>query len=341
MSRSELRRRCGQLLRAALKHVGKARGSYIAIGLAVALLLAIAPAEAAFTELIVFGDSLSDAGNDKLVFGVPLPPYFNGRFSNGPLWVDQFATGLGIPVATASLAGGRNYAYGGAESGEGSSFVSPFIPNLGPQIDAYIASGAMPTSSQLFVVFAGHNNFRGGETDPSVPVADMAAHITELAGLGASNFLVSTLMPLGKLPESEGGPNEAALDALTLQFNTLLLAQLPTLRTTLGVNIFEFDTWGVMQDMLANPGAYGFTNVTEPAYVGPLTGTGTVVPNPSQYLFWDDVHPATIAQSYIAAAALAAVPEPSSWLLAACGGLAVLAIAGRCSRRAAQLQEDR
>jgi phospholipase/lecithinase/hemolysin len=302
---------------------------YLVIATAMALLLLTTPAEATFTELVVFGDSLSDAGNDKVVFGVPLSPYYNGRFSNGPVWVDQLAAGLGIPVATASLSGGANYAYGGAESGEGSSFISPFIPNVAPQIDSYIIGGDTPLASQLFVVLAGHNNFRGGETVPSVPVAEMVAHITELAGLGASNFLVSTLMPLGQLPESVGGPNEAALDALTVQFNTLWLAELPTLRTTLGVTIFEFDTWGVMQDMLTNPGAYGFTNVTDPAYVGPLTGTGTVVPNPNQYLFWDDVHPSTIAHSHIAAAALAAVPEPSTWTLLATGAGALLVLRRR------------
>jgi phospholipase/lecithinase/hemolysin len=234
-----------------------------------------------------------------------------------------------VPVATASLNGGTNYAYGGAETGEGTSFISPLIPNVGPQIDAYIADGIPPSASQLFVVFAGHNNFRGGETDPSVPVADMAAHITELAGLGASSFLVSTLMPLGQLPESEGGPNEASLDLLSVQFNALLLAELASLRTTLGVKIYEFDTWAVMQDMLTNPGAYGFTNVTDPAYVGALNGSGTVVPNPSEYLFWDDVHPSTIAHGHIAAAAMAAVPEPSSLALGVLGALALIA----CRRR--------
>ena len=261
------------------------------------LSLSFATAHAGFSELVVFGDSMSDAGNDLVLFTSavgPNPPYHAGRFSNGPVWVDQLATNLGIPVASASLTGGTNYAYGGAESGEGSSFIHPAIPNVAPQIDAYIASSSTPTASQLFVVFAGHNNFRGGETDPSVPVSEMVAHITELAGLGATNFLVSTLMPLGQLPESVGTANEAPLDLLSAQFNSQLFAALPSLRTTLGVTIYEFDTWAVMQDMLANPGSYGFTNVTDPAYVGPLNGTGTVVPNPTDYLFWDEVHPSAI-----------------------------------------------
>ena len=38
-----------------------------------------------FTNLYVFGDSLSDSGNDFASGeGPPSPPYFGGRFSDGP-----------------------------------------------------------------------------------------------------------------------------------------------------------------------------------------------------------------------------------------------------------------
>src|SRR6516165_9890966 len=43
-----------------------------------------------FRRLVVFGDSLSDTGNSLFLFGVPQPPYYNGRWSNGPNWVDYF-----------------------------------------------------------------------------------------------------------------------------------------------------------------------------------------------------------------------------------------------------------
>ena len=46
-----------------------------------------------FTNLYVFGDSLSDAGN---VFAAtagqqPGSPYYDGRYSNGPVWVEYLA----------------------------------------------------------------------------------------------------------------------------------------------------------------------------------------------------------------------------------------------------------
>ncbi len=51
-----------------------------------------------FTEIVVFGDSDSDVGHGPPRFGIPAsPPYFNGRFSNGPVWVERLAELLEVP----------------------------------------------------------------------------------------------------------------------------------------------------------------------------------------------------------------------------------------------------
>ena len=86
-------------------------------GLLVLLLVTpvAAPAFASpITQIVAFGDSLSDTGNDLIAFGSPQPPYYQGRFSNGPNWIDDLAGKLGVPDPQPSLAGGTNYAYGGA-----------------------------------------------------------------------------------------------------------------------------------------------------------------------------------------------------------------------------------
>src|ERR1700694_6010878 len=80
-----------------------------------------------YTSVTVFGDSLVDAGNFYIykttttpdpVPGYFLPDarlgYFNGRFTNGYDYPDLLSRDLfGVPT-TPSLAGGNNFAYGGA-----------------------------------------------------------------------------------------------------------------------------------------------------------------------------------------------------------------------------------
>src|ERR1051325_6177463 len=60
-----------------------------------------------FKRLIVFGDSLSDNGNLFALSGntYPPPPYYLGRFSNGPVWVEDLAERLGVPLDDFAVGG--------------------------------------------------------------------------------------------------------------------------------------------------------------------------------------------------------------------------------------------
>ena len=95
-----------------------------------------ASADFAYDGLVVFGDSLSDAGNKYVVTGlsntppydlldpflVPDGPYTRGglHHSNGKTWVEQYAKplNLGGLVRPALRNPGKatNYAYGGARA---------------------------------------------------------------------------------------------------------------------------------------------------------------------------------------------------------------------------------
>ena len=100
-----------------------------------------------FTNLVVFGDSLSDVGNvDSSPFvDIPGPYYWNGRFSNGPVYAETLATGLGLPALTRSTAsGGTDYAYGGAKT-TGTSFpTSLVVKDIDEQVDQYVTSSQRP-----------------------------------------------------------------------------------------------------------------------------------------------------------------------------------------------------
>src|SRR5947208_1545881 len=120
------------------------------------LLVALPNHSFGYTQIIAFGDSLTDTGNVyNQTFGISpqSPPYYNGRFSNGPLWLEDLATDLTLTAPTFSRGGGKDYAYGGAHTGSGSVSHFPFtFPNIGTQISSYLG-GNTPNANQLFVVW--------------------------------------------------------------------------------------------------------------------------------------------------------------------------------------------
>ena len=79
-----------------------------AVLLMVCLIFKISTLQAApITDIVAFGDSLSDTGNLFTLTsvagqpGFPLsPPYDNGRFANGPIWLEVLADGLGTALPT-------------------------------------------------------------------------------------------------------------------------------------------------------------------------------------------------------------------------------------------------
>jgi phospholipase/lecithinase/hemolysin len=250
-----------------------------------------------FSQMVVFGDSLSDVGNvSNATFGIsPGSSYYNGRFSNGPLWVEDLAGALSLTSPTYSRSGGTDWAYGGAHTGPGSiTHVFFTFPNVQTQINNYLNANN-PDANKLFVVWAGGNDFIDGGTNPSSVVTNTANEITSLADRGATNFIVPNLPLLGEVPRFKGTAGEAGMTSLSSQFNSQLASTLAGLKSSLNINIYPLDVQAFFADVLANPGQYGFTNVSSPALNG-----STVVPNPDQYLFWDDIHPTRVAHQLLA-----------------------------------------
>jgi phospholipase/lecithinase/hemolysin len=296
-----------------------------------------------FTQIVVFGDSLTDTGN---VFNLTantfpaLPPYYNGRFSNGPVWVEYLAAGLGLPAPTPSRLGGTNFAYGGAETSL-SGVSTRNTPNIGTQVTAYFDNHPAPDSNRLFVIWGGADDFLHFPTrplpDPSLPVSNLVTEITQLAQqAGARNFLVPNLPLLGETPyvKQQLAPTfpgiEATMNSLTVQFDSKLAVAESNLETSLGVNIYRLDTAGLFQQLLTNPGDFGVTNVSDQAKSGATGIPGVVVPNPNQYLFWDGIHPTETVHLLGGNAAIATiVPEPASLSMLSLGLVAVGMLAWR------------
>ena len=185
-----------------------------------------------------------------------------------------------------------------------------------------IPAGGSFTSTDLVTIWAGANDFFFGTTDPTLPVANISSALTLLANAGAESILVLNLPDLGKTPDIQalGDPTVTGMSALVNGFNALLEGEIANQRSALGINIFEMDVYAIYEDILVDPDAYGFDNVTDPAS---LTGNEA---NADSYLYWDGVHPTDSVHDIFAtnAAQAIGIPEPSSSLLVLSGSLMVM-----------------
>ena len=188
-------------------------------------LVAVLPtaAQAAnFSRMYVFGDSLSDTGNSLAITTaanainplIPvIPPgavgYFNGRFSNGSIWLDELADRLELslpPIST--IAGGSsptgvNLAINSATTGEQNTFPLPLPGFVGvqQQLAQFATANATADPNALYVLWAGANDYLGAQvTNPAEPVANLSNAVQDLYSLGARNFLVANLPALGVTP---------------------------------------------------------------------------------------------------------------------------------------------
>jgi len=312
-----------------------------AVPFALAALVAAPVAEAGpFSSLVVFGDSLSDDGNNfaaglfnpgQVVTGnsyIPSFTYGSHVYSNGPVWATDFAVKIGVPL-TASATGGTDYAYGGATTGPNPS-AFPF--SLLTQTSAYLSStGNVASADALYVVAGGGNNARAAlaaisaAADPNAApgiiaaaaasfAADIGSIVDSLQAAGAKHIIVWDTPNLGTAPAVVAGGGAALGSFLAATMNSAL-----SLRLTGEAGVSTFDIFGLGTTFAANPGAFGFTNATDAC--GAVANADC-----SKYIYWDGIHPTAAGHAAIADAMYAfavPVPEPETWALLVAGLAAV------------------
>jgi phospholipase/lecithinase/hemolysin len=305
----------------------------------------------------VFGDSLSDTGNLSLSFGGavpdPMQPYASGRFSDGPLWVETLASGLGLAgQANPYLAGGNNYAYAAARTGVD---LSP--PGVLAQVAGIWGLRALSTPSLvdpngLYVVVGGGNDMRDARTTfaldtpenlvkrqlaAQTAINNLSTAIALLASSGVQNVLISTLPNLGDTPEAALlerqfpglGLLAASID-VTNRFNDLVRSQLMLKGAFGDLNIELLDMAAVAANVRASQGDFGVTNTSLPCVGFDFSAGASCATS----LFSDALHPSAFAHKLIGQAALAVygVPLPGTLALM---GLALFVMVGVQRRRQA------
>ncbi|MFN7741638.1 MAG: SGNH/GDSL hydrolase family protein [Cyanobacteriota bacterium] len=335
------------------------RPSGLAVSLSLAAffattLLGTMPAKArisSLSNLFSFGDSLSDSGNNKSLsqsaMGVTFPPapYYDGRFSNGPVAVEYLWQKFN-PGSTAfknSLSPGNqgtNYAIGGSSSGlQNNLEFNPAVISAGLST-AYNEKGNAwqlnsfdnqnqtfdPDTSLFNVWFFPNdllwynstlpNNLPGtytGIQGPNIAPPDgydfvvgnainnIIGTITKLAdSYGARHFLVPNSALIGNTPEFASTPQRVGLNQISAGFNSLLQANLNLLSSQRpDLDIIQFRTDELQQEILSNPSLFGFTDVTTRciANTSCVTNTGGAA---EDWFYWDGTHPTTTGHEIFA-----------------------------------------
>lgn len=294
--------------------------------------VAAAPITDLFSSFTVLGDSLSDNGNTYAASGgtvPPSPPYFEGRYSDGPVWNEsilaEFAA-AGLPAV--------NLAYGGARAVPNADQ----IPDLPQQAAAAGLAKLWTGAEDLVSVWAGANDaFATIGTPVQKALVEAAADtvVATVAGMalaGVENVLVFTLPDLGETPLYrllQPALAAHATEAAT-QFNERLLAGLNLLDLVDAADIFVVDTFRTLDAT-----AYAepiFPCVFPDAETAAAFGRPQVCSNPEDHVYFDLVHPSARVHGEIDVLAretlganLAPVPLPAggALLLAALGVLAL------------------
>jgi outer membrane lipase/esterase len=321
-----------------------------ASALAVMALAALPAHSAGFSRVVIFGDSLSDTGNNfvlgaydptQVISGnlyVPTNTYDKGPFptgvySNGPVWASYFAGALGLDAIPSVIPGlnGTNFAFGGATT---SGDVQ--VPSLKSQVGFFLqGTGGQAASDALYVIAGGGNNARAagaalvGKTLPqqisifannaSSFATDVGNMVDTLQAAGAKNIIVWNAPDLGATPFARATGTQGIGTLLASTMNEALTYRLSTEQ-----DVKIFDVFGLVGLAQANPLAFGLTNTTD------ACGAAVNNCNPAQALFWDAIHPTTRGHQILAQGMLVtAVPEPETYGLMAVGLLVVVAATRR------------
>jgi phospholipase/lecithinase/hemolysin len=306
-----------------------------------------AASQAEYSQMYVFGDSLSDNGNLRAFTQNPAIPE---RFSNGAVAVELVAAQLGLtlkpsfhllpPAATGGIYG-NNFATASAIAIDADG--NPATPdiNLPTQVGAFLQlHGGQAPADALYVVMIGGNDifaardimidgswnsYKAAYKRVEQASDSVAQQLRTLIASGARNIAVVNAPDVGATPNTDLAAAKVKAEAnslydyilaYTLESVTRVISSVYNLQLELavlnvedetGVDIKEFDLFAFFDDTVKNSIEYGYTNNTD-ACVYALTGGGF---NPEcnfdTFVFFDEIHPTAFTHQRAAAGLLPAV----------------------------------
>ncbi len=285
-------------------------------------------AQTTFSRIVVFGDSLSDPGNDFALINtqntppydnieimdplvIPHAPYAKGghHYSNGATWVEQFARlrGMAQYVTPAWKSAGTkaaNYAVGG-----GRAYDDQKNKNLPQQVSQFLADvGGQAPSDALYVIEFGGNDIRDTLFTQNFGLINLGLmsiqeNILALYDSGATKFLVWNVPDLSLTPaiialdRARPGTQAGVLQLVNI-YNASLEVLLDALSGLSGIEIKRFDAAAAVRALVEDPGDYRLEVVDEACVT--LKVPPFNCKEPDEYLFWDGIHPTKAAHGILA-----------------------------------------
>ncbi|XP_073156663.1 GDSL esterase/lipase At5g03610-like [Henckelia pumila] len=297
------------------------------------------------TKLFVFGDSYADTGNVrkslanswKNPYGSTFPGKPAGRFSNGRVLTDYFAKFLRLKTPVAyrwmkfvgknKLRNGMNFAYGG--SGVFDTYGDS-LPNMTTQINflhklinasVFTNLDLMQYSSVALISLAGNDYAaylaKGGSIQDlpsfiSLVINQLVVNIKRIRRLGVSKIAVTSLEPLGCLPQITRMSSYQQCNMsqnLAVSYHNLLLQQAVEKlnNETEESPVFILDLYSSFTSVLEQKGDVQgnlkFETPLKPCCTGINNGHScgnvdkkgmkmyTVCNDPNSAFFWDSSHP--------------------------------------------------
>ncbi len=297
-----------------------------------------------YSSPLVFGDSLSDAGQFPDLTGSAQGLRFTNRQGNGdyapvsPMILGTklgfSATSLGPSTSLSNLLQGRpdgnNWAVGGyttqqvldSITGTSQAVIPPGRLGAGLVLrerPGYLAGGLRADPNALYYLTGGGNDFLQGLVNSPASAAAAGARLAASAQAlqqGGARYIMVWLLPdLGQTPNFSGTPQQAPLSQLSGVFNQSLLGQL----RQVDAEVIPLNIPTLLGEALRSPAQFGLAadqNLVGTCYSGdgctanPVYGVNGSNPDPSRLLFNDSVHPTIAGQQLIADYAYSILAAP-------------------------------
>jgi phospholipase/lecithinase/hemolysin len=255
------------------------------------------PAQAAFTALYIFGDSLSTTTNNTS----GLSFYYGQRFSNGRVWVEVLAQRQGLTYDP-----NKNWSY--------------FL-NSSTTLVANVSSFTAPAnaSNALFVIWVNCADLWFPATYSGTSMAQWTNAInqaqtnhykavTNLYAKGARTLIMPNAVDLSTIPEFDGSANANFIHLRCLDYNIAFSNTLNRIRASCtNLVLYTPDFFTLLTNLIAHPTNYGVTNALgDGVSIDAVNAVNFGFPSAAtngfgtNFIFWDPHDPTAMVHDWMA-----------------------------------------